>query len=204
MAPDRRRARLPSPSVPSSPGVLRSSRAGAARGVPPARAAVWRVQPPWVSLAGHGGQRGSEWSGGGGDDTPSFDEIVPCVNPTAGWGSLLCPGAHADRWLCRLQKKLDGWGINVQYIEMFTGQKWATVQRWIEGLTHEGVGYMLQWNKIKIILYLTYCISVHILSFHSNIRNAFSGMSFSGETHGSHIIKHLFEKAHEQHGFPFT
>lgn len=44
---------LPFPSVLASPGSPRSSRVGAGNGGPPSRSAAWRVQPPWVSQAGH-------------------------------------------------------------------------------------------------------------------------------------------------------
>lgn len=83
---------LPFLSAHASPGILRSSRAGAAPGVPPTRSAAWRVQPPWVSLAGHRPRTKGRWVIRGVTRLPRWDSAVAIIQQLAGvagcvWGS---------------------------------------------------------------------------------------------------------------------
>lgn len=92
MALDLHRASLPFLSVLASPGILHSSRAGAAPGVPPAQSAAWRVQPPWVSLAGHRPRTKGRWVIRGVTRLPRWDSAVAIIQQLAAvaccvWGS---------------------------------------------------------------------------------------------------------------------
>lgn len=88
---------LPFLSVRASPGILHSSRAGAAPGVPLARSAAWRVQPPWVSLAGHRSRTKGRWVIRGVTRLPRWDSAVAIIQQLVGvscsvWGVMQTDG----------------------------------------------------------------------------------------------------------------
>lgn len=78
------RANPPSPSVPASPGIPRSSRAVAASGARPSRSAAWRERPP-LSVAGWAPteDKGALSNSGGVTRLPRWDSAVAIIQQLA-------------------------------------------------------------------------------------------------------------------------
>lgn len=101
---DVHRMTLPFLSVLASPGTLRSNRAGAVPAAPLVRSAAWRVQPPWVSLAGHRTRTKGRWVIRGLTRLPRWDSAVAIIQQLADaaccvWGSCRRVVIEIKNWM---------------------------------------------------------------------------------------------------------
>lgn len=101
---DVHRVTLPFLSVLASPGILRSNRAGAVPAAPLVRSAAWRVQPPWVSLAGHRTRTKGRWVIRGLTRLPRWDSAVAIIQQLVDaaccvWGSCRRVVIEIKNWM---------------------------------------------------------------------------------------------------------